>query len=56
MSKENDLFEIIKKFVKTQCAASFQYCGVAEADNKVIINTGDNITLKITIELIDFET
>ena len=52
---EKDVFNTIKLFAISKCNEAFQYCGVADAEDKVIINSGGDKTVKITIELVDLE-
>ena len=55
MNAEKTLFDKIEKLAIAECQKVFGYCGVArsgETAEKTIINTGDNKTLKIVIEII----
>lgn len=47
---EKDFIDKIKKYVIDESNDAFGFCGVADMDNVVIINTGTRGTIKITIE------
>ena len=56
MTKEKQIFDKIKRLVIDECQHAFQYCGVADSDTEVVINTGNEDTLKIKIEIIPLGT
>jgi hypothetical protein len=51
---DNKTLENIKDYIITQLSLSYQYCGVAEGDNIITINSDDKNgkDIKITIELV----
>jgi len=51
MNKEKEVMQEIKKFAVQKCSGAFGFAGVAESDDKIIINSGGDKDLKITIEV-----
>lgn len=50
---EKQTMQVIKDFIIEKCQREFGYCGVAEGENMVMINTGSEKDLIINIEIKD---
>ncbi len=50
---ERDIMQKIKQFAIKECQNAFGYCSVADSENIIIINSGNEEDLKITIKLVN---
>lgn len=51
MAREKELMNKIRKLIENESTAEFGYAGVADCGNKIIINTGKDLDLIITMEI-----
>lgn len=51
MSKEEQVMQEIKTFVRDKCQSVFGFVGLAEGDGIIMINSGETKTLTIQIKV-----